>query len=286
MMVARLRTRLVFGAGFCLVGAGLTRAQQQDTLDSARKDLEELPASVASPNAPAKSLDTGKLDLVIPSSGTTTSTASTAPSSTDASSQGWLLDALTKNTATGSSDRDGLAPTNRGSSSRQQKLDTTVSAETVRAWTPFLQSWLLPQNRSLVPTGSVSATGQKDLFATRSNSFVPDRAATDASNRSTPSGWLTGDATYHDPLAQRANPYLDNKDAQIAGPSDFRMPKLTATSLTNTLSQKSSESSDADENLYPITGDTKPNARSAESIAPPTAAVVNQQKYFPQLDRF
>jgi len=296
MMQLRRWTRIIFSAGILCLGIGDLAAQatrqSQDALDEARKDLEELPSTVTTPNSSSKSLDTGKLDLVIPSNGGSPNVPSTS-TNPDNASQGWLLDALNKDQS--SSTLSGLDRSKARVNARQGKLDTAASAETEKAWTPLLQAWLLPQNRALIPTlfgSSAQTRGQNDAVGNMTlpgvsgpGSFAS--ASNHSNNSAVPAEWLTGDATYHDPLAQRTNPYLETNDTPTAGSTDFHIPRLTAPVSTSTsLTLRSTESSgDTDEGLYPTTGDSKATSRR-EELAPPTAPVVNQQKYFPQLDKF
>jgi hypothetical protein len=298
MMQLRRWTRIFFGAGVLCLGAGKIAAQSsaqgQGSLDEARKDLEELPSTATTPNDATKSLDTGKLDLVLPSNGGSANLPSTTQNSENAPSQGWLLDALNKDNNASSLNGAFSKDSGSGKNARQEKVDTATSAETAKAWTPLLQTWLLPQNRGLIPTlfGSNASTGvQNDGTSVTTASAISDTAANGnfaiRSNRSAvPAEWLTGDATYHDPLAQRPNPYLENSSASTASSSDFHLPRLIApVSMSPSLALRSTDSADGDENLYPTTGDSKATARREEMPAP-TAPVVNQQKYFPQLDRF
>lgn len=297
MMQLRRWTRIFFGAGVLCLGAGRAAAQSsppgQASLDEARKDLEELPSTVTTPNSATRALDTGKLDLVIPSSSASPGVPSTTQDSEAAPSQGWLLDAM--NNDKKSSLNGGLfGRSHSGKETRQEKLDTATSAETAKAWTPLLQAWLLPQNRALIPTlfgANAMGRARDDDSAVTTPSPIGGAAtngnlAIRSGSSAVPAEWLTGDATYHDPLSQRPNPYLENSNSSAASPNDFHMPRLTApVSTTPSLTLRSSDSADGDENLYPTTGDVKA-APHREEMPSPTAPVVNQQKYFPQLDTF
>jgi hypothetical protein len=295
MMQLRCWTPIIFGAGvLCLStsrGAAQASGAGQDSLNEARKDLQELPATVNTPNDPtAKTINTGKLDLVIPSSGSgSNQPASSSENSEAVPSQGWLLDGVNKDKANSALARDAREAA-RGEG-RQGKMNTAAATETAKAWTPLLQTWLLPQNRALIPTlfGSSSARGGPSENATATLPNFSNRSATSGNlaprspSSAVPAEWLTGDATYHDPLAQQTNPYLENGTAGGPSSSDFHMPRLTAPVSTLRSGEPSSQTED---NLYPTAGDGKLSAHRQEPIPPPTAPVVNQQKYFPQLDKF
>jgi hypothetical protein len=308
MMQLRCRSRIIFSAAVLCLGAGKlaaqSSAQRQDSLSEARKDLEELPATARTPDGSgAKAINTGKLDLVIPSNGSAPPTTPSAVQNAEAaSSQGWLFDALNKDKTSSALTRDtresGRAGANAGTraragaEARQGNVDTTGAAETARAWTPLLQAWLLPQNRTLIPTlfgSDATSRGPKEEGSFSSRQGVSGRAAANANlairspSSATPAERLTGDATYHDPLAQQPNPYLENANSAAPSPTEFHMPRLTAPVSTSRAAESANQS---EESLYPVTGDNKAGSHRQDEIPAPTTPVVNQQKYFPQLDRF
>ena len=282
-MAARAFRFLSFAAALIAVGATSASAAGDDSLTAARKDLETLPATTVAPDGTTTPLDTGKLDLVIPSSGGVTSptTSSRGP---EAPSQGWLLEALNGSASQLSVDSH---KTNRqASDARQQKLDTSANAAMAQTWSPFLQAWLLPQNRNLIPSALTTAAAEKNTAPLPRTAMHAERIG-NLANVPSAADWLTGDATYHDPLAQRTNPYLDNSTDTRSNSRDLEAPRLTApVRINNSLGLRDASETNNDDALYPSVGDSRTPTHPEEPMLAPTTPLVNQQKYFPQLDRF
>ena len=234
-------------------------------LESAGRDIKNLQAGQPKVgHRTAVPEDPVPLPFVMPSS---SGTASASPAgSGNSGSQGWLLDALQDQQQRS---RFRSNPSSRG------ELDVPPLRQEDRPnpLNGYLQTWLSPRDRELlVPGGDRGVDGRTSLAGSAEPVWRP-RSSIDASG-------LTADARRGHKLAPASNPYLDTAPASIA-PAELIPPRRQPNTLGSmpavVLPPSATQGSSLPELGSPSV---------TEPVAPPTAPLIDERRYFPQLRRF
>jgi len=261
-------------------GADPAAKESNDTLDTARRELQELPAiergltpmerrpestlplplfTPVAPQAPASSL-AGEEDLAKP-----------------VPSQGWLLDALRKTEAQDRTRSKALWGDDRLSSNAARGKAESAPNPLGN----YLQQWLSPGDQKLLGGEKLRST---PLEHAGIHSDEPFRGA--AAYDAKP---LLSNARPHLPMvSERVNPYLTpapSEDSLVPEPLAPLPPGSNARTTASTLSNPGTDST-----MYPPPWDTAPtlsgSTKPQSVLPPPTAPLVDEHRYFPQLRRF
>ena len=251
--------------------------ESSDTLETARRDLQEL-RTLERSLTPSGRLpeSTLPLPLVIPS----TPTAKTNPGDPNKAaepSQGWLLDALKR------------AETEDRARSKTSAADDRLSPEATRrkvqgAPNPlsnYLQQWLSPQDRRLLGGEKLNPTLLEKAGIRDDEPFRPLPNSSTKPLLSSP-----GDRNLL--MDARVNPYLSPAlaDESFSPEPLAPLPNVPGgghpplSRLSNPTSEPPAYSPPLD-TTPTLSGPTKP-----EVLPPPTAPLLDERRYFPQLRRF
>src|SRR5450432_1522510 len=129
-----------------------------DALETVKKDLQTLPASQISSSSGEAEIDGKKFDFAIPPSSGGSGPGPNNSTPEQPFSQGWLLDALQKPVPSGD-DRFG---TKKAIANARTDERLQANRETAKTWSPYLQQWLLPQNRNLANGGLEFGVSPRD----------------------------------------------------------------------------------------------------------------------------
>jgi hypothetical protein len=248
-----------------------------DPVESARRDLEKLPSMHST--LPANS-GMPELNVAIPNVGPAPSrspakrggTSSASPGEVTGPSRGWLLDALDDRHRKNVSRFDSAGANGKGE--KQGTLSETQSKLRPNPLNGYVEKWLTPQDRTLLMP--VLDPARKD-FARR-----PTENTT-AQNRYDSKPMLN--STHRNSLQPvKTNPYLENGDSGFGAPA-FSVPRTGA-------ANSSTSAAALPPVAFPTTttggkGATTLGKPAAEEAYPaPTAPVVDERRYFPQLRKF
>jgi len=259
-------------------GQNATNTSADNSLETARRDLRALPATERSQELLGKSSGLGSAglpSLSLPGEG---SKPSGQPAPNAPLSPTWLLDAMQQTELDQSQRRASATP------------DSTLTRESSSGYKPapapdlfgkYLEQWLSPRDLEMLRPESRKNDEQKqstsgaDLTRAKSGTLGP------------PVSQLGSDPVPIMPAAQ--NPYL----VEPASPSSAPLPNPFAPATPSDL-QKNERNRTPAPLLTPAltssprpTTPVKPAAKPVEAVPrPPTAPIVDDQKYFPQLRRF
>lgn len=253
--------------------------QQPSALESARRDLKELPALERRTDPRAKLPDTGiQFPGLAPAPGGGGSASASASGNPDTAtkSQGWLLDALQKTDehlrARANERKTGDSATNLSTDQRFRPAENPLSS--------YLQQWLSPQDRSVLLGQEKARREAMDPF---SRAAAPTWNPLGTADVKT----TTSNDPLRDPLAPRPNPYLAAMSAESStfttdsfAPSAATPPSAPGPTTTSPLLPTMP--------TYSQSRDTGPKFTPApeEQLPPPTAPLLDERRYFPQLRRF
>lgn len=265
-----LRFPAIAAIVLCATLRGETPAPATDSLDAAKRDLRELPAAERSQEVLGKSSGLGSASLpalTLPNSG---DAPQNKPEPNAPPSPTWLQDAL-KQTDTEKDQR-------RQSPDAAQLRDQTNGYKPVRAPDPlaqYLGQWMTPRDRELLRPEAKNAADQKTRPPLDLNEQTPDKSGLLAPQT---------EALSVPMMEPSRNPYLPETDPQPPTPGPFA-PVTTAQS-----NERAREpfnlpaATPAIPNAQPAS--PKPAPSQLEPVTAPTAPIVDDRKYFPQLHRF
>lgn len=267
---------LLLSAAAMARGADPEPKEPTDTLETARRDLQEL-RTLERSQTPSRRLpeSTLQLPLVLPSSSTGKvgeGSATTAPEP----SQGWLLDALKKTEA---QDR-ARSTTSRGEDRLSPEAARRKAQGAPNPFSNYLQQWLSPQDRRLLGGEKLNPTA---LERAGIHEDEPFRAK--PINQATP--LLSRLPDRKSALEERANPYLTpaQRDENFLPEPLALLPSDRAAQTP--LSRLSN--SPLETPTYSPPWDTAPSSvapTKPEALPPPTTPLLDERRYFPQLRRF
>lgn len=256
--------------------AGEDTKPASDPLETARRDIESL--SSVNQNGVTK----GQLpEASVPIPTFSQSTSGVKPAEADSRatvSQGWLLDALRNMDAQGQQKgfRDATkSPSNEPKNPRQ---GDEAAANPLHS---YLDQWLSPQDKKLL-LGTMKGSSAVDRNQQpRAETFRGDRSDSEFSLTSMdkPRERSVGLAP------KRENPYL------LFGDEDQRSSFSTPVTPAPGLQRPTSNSTlpVMKEGSYPLIHDAAPaldNRKSEDLLPVPTAPLIDERRYFPQLRRF
>lgn len=248
------------------------QSSQADPIESAKRELKELPTLKGASRLPG----TDEVSIPLPAfhapGALSLQQAPLARPEGSRSSQGWLLDALQGN------DRlPGLKRTSSGGRG-PNRSDTPHQEEPVLGRNPldrYMVQWMTPQSRSILSQTQVSRALPEGPPSSISQSWRVDPMLENRSNKAR-AGLF--------PESRRVNPYLesDNDSTGWVG-STLQIPdsaNLRTIRPVGDFQQviPSPVRSASDELLKPH--------QQLVPYTPPTAPLVDEQKYFPQLRKF
>jgi len=283
-----LRISVIAAVVLCASVHGQTAATgsstSENSLEAARRDLKSLPATERSRELSGKSSGLGSAGLpslptesvIMPPS---LPEPNTPPSAT------WLQDALKQTDAV--------------RAQRKPQVDSTLSREQAGGFKPtpapdpfarYLEQWLSPRDLELLKPESKKTTDRNVP-----NSWEqPQSQAQPSTSAGMQDGSLSqpGSSSVLVPImpATPSNPYIDESD--VAPIASAQIPFAVQTTGTQIPIERSRVptplSSTTTTPLTPRqTASVKPAAVAAEVLPkPPTAPIVDDRKYFPQLRRF
>lgn len=248
----------------------------KDALKTARKDLESLSLLErevsANRRTPESKPQIPSLMPVVPS--TATSAEDSTPDLELKKSRGWLLDALEKNDRTSSGRFRG--PQSRSPNEALNEQRTVAAPNPLNR---YLDQWLSPPDRRQLAIGRQSPSGQERGDPTLTD---PLRLKIGPTAQSTFSNSASAGA-----LGLQTNPYLAPDDNSrepprswtnsIAAPGPARGQTPPALPLLPVPAP------------YSDRRDMNPKSeepRTEQSLPPPTAPLLDENRYFPQLRRF
>ena len=259
----------------CAAVHGETHAPPASSLDAARRDLRELPATERSQESLGKSSGFGTASLpalALPSSGDPAQNNKPEPNA--APSPTWLLDALQQTDA------------ERGQ--RRPAADTTLTRDQGKGYksasapdplAQYLGQWIDPRDRELLRTDVSKTADQRTKSPLDQASMKSEMSGSSA---------LQAGATPFLINEPAKNPYL-----QEPAPQPSQLNPFAPTSVTSLQSQERSQVPSAfpvatgPANLSSTPTSVKSAVKPLEPVsAPPTAPIVDDRKYFPQLRRF
>ena len=260
-----------------LLGATLraeTPAPAAGSLDAAKRDLRDLPAAERSQEVLDKSSGVGAASLPIltlPGSG---DASQSKPEPNAPPSTTWLQEALAQT--------DAVHDQHRPSSDPALGRDQANGYKTARASDPlaqYLGQWMTPRDRELLRPDSKNATDQKTNGSLDRYSQPSDKSAFSE---------LPPEAPMVSILEPTQNPYLPEPEKTPLLASPFAAPVASTPASTNERSREPTGLAVAPPNKPSAGLDSpKPAASSLESPPiSPTAPIVDDRKYFPQLHRF
>ena len=277
MLVGAVFVNVRYPALAAIVLCATMRAETPEpasgSLDAAKRDLRELPAAERSREILGKSSGSGSADLpalTLPGSG---DASQSKPEPNAAPSPTWLQDALKQTDA----ERD----------QRRQSPDAALARDQANGYKPvrapdplaqYLGQWMTPRDRELLrPEAKNSAdqktTGPLDLNASSLEGPGVSTSPPDAASVST--------------LELAKNPYLPEPETPLPAPSPFAPAAATSAQSGEHSHTSASLPMVAPSNLNTAPGSATPAPSPLEpAVIPPTAPIVDDRKYFPQLHRF
>lgn len=254
-----------------------------EAVENARQQLQNIPAADANVGS------SKALDIRIPVSNFTGS-SSPAPFAQSTKveqpeSEGWLVDGFKQ-----SQNRDTALKLEQ-SAKAEGRTDGTMASKRAMADRPdlmaqMMQSWLSPDTRSLLKTDARPGEGSHRENV-GSFSAVKPHGPIDATPR------FDSRSQNRAINAPQPNPYLTAGNESSLPSFAAPVQGLTTTSLTPTSEQDSSSYRLHSALAYPKEDDNATNApaaarqpRLSADLPSPTAPLIDEQRYFPQLRRF
>lgn len=275
---------LLMVAGGAVRGADSSSPPQpsDDPLEVARRELQELPTLDRSIPPGGRRPDSElSLPTFIPSTPGSPSSKSKendlSPATEPLASRGWLLDALRK---TETEDRLKTNGRTRGErlspEALKQKLENAPNP-----LNNYLQQWLSPGDRRLLVGEKLNSTPLERAGVREDDAFRP-KAAYDTQA-------MLSNARAQLPMnGERVNPYLTSSASDDRLVPEPLAPLPNTTTTRTPLSRLSTTA--PDQTVYSPQWDTTPtvtgSATKPETISPPTAPLLDERRYFPQLRRF
>lgn len=262
-----------------------------NTLESARRELKELPAAERSRDLHGKSSalsSTALPKLTLPGD---VGNTSARPDPNNPPSATWLQDALNQTAAAAAQRRSPSTPT----VARDQPAGYKP-VEAPNPFGPFMEQWISPRDLELLRAGQENK---------KNSELAPSATAKPWEFPSTPASvsGQTPDTSLNAPgsdaplipiIAVARNPYIEEPDSPASasgGPNALAPQVLSGQSPSDRDRARvpaplSSMPTATPQGTRPSTP-PKPAATPAEpSARPPTAPLVDDRKYFPQLRRF
>lgn len=258
-------------------GADAVSKESSDLLEEARRELQEL-QSVERSLEPSRRLpgSTLQLPVLTPAAPTAKTKEEEKTQSSDQTSQGWLLDGLKAAEARDRSRLRSASPNDRLSpEALRRKADGAPNP-----LNNYLEQWLAPQDRRLLGGEKPGQTALERSGIRDQEPFRPK------ANDSPKSPFLNSDTGLGMP-SDRVNPYLTGEPAE--DPSFTPPFSSISTSPVARPHLSRSPNSLNDQPSYPPNGDTVPTlggSTKTEALPPPTAPLLDERRYFPQLRRF
>lgn len=247
------------------------QAQTVDPLEAARRDLKALPsldrAARTQPALDDVAIPLPELRATAPSA--PHSSPSAATPETKPSSQGWLLDALESgNGRDRGRDRGAILPDS-----------TRRAAAAANPLENYLDQWISPQNRGILEQLTPERGREKEFRPRFDASW--ERRKTETRN-----GFQVAPVKPGTLLDGRrpANPYLEpsSEDVWQSEPSKPAAPAPVVRTAPDPIQSALPLSPDAKQPDFP----SLKAPREAERYVSPTAPLVDENKYFPQLRKF
>ena len=256
--------------------AGDEPKKSEDALETARRDLRALP-TVEGNVLPGERLPDASVP--VPTFTPLTTNSGKNPSDdnrTTPSSEGWLLDALKKGDELKSQQADRDLNKLRGTDPASSRRLEQTTPNPLRT---YLDLWLSPQDKRLL-TAKKSEPRTFDRGGIRQDQ--PFRPTADVQ----PLAELGGkrQPTFGT-SAPRPNPYLTPAETE---PSALAEP-LAPLPKTSRVTTGNNGLIPFSESTYPVSHDTGPTLESRkpeEPLPAPTAPLIDERRYFPQLRRF
>lgn len=268
-----------------------TPTNSENTLESARRELKDLPATERTRDILGKSSTLGSAGLpLLPLPGDTANTAA-RPDPNKAPSANWLQDALNQADSEAAAHRRATDP------SLARDRDRPGGYKPVEVPNPFgqyLEQWISPRDLELLRAGQETKKPSEPSQAFVKPWEPPQSQNAGSGRTSDVTGGLLPDAGQTlipiMPVTTR-NPYIEEPDPTVPapGPNAFLPQNVPGQPQTDrarvpaplsTLPSATAQGSRPTTPLKPAVTPAQPTNR------PPTAPIVDDRKYFPQLRRF
>lgn len=267
-------------------------ATNENTLESARRELKDLPTAERSRDVLGKSTTLGPASLpMLALPGDTGNATAARPDPNQPPSATWLQDALNQ------TDAESAAHRRASDSSLSRERDQSSgykSAEIPNPFGQYLEQWISPHDLELLRAGQdtkkSSESGQavtkswEPLKAPSSSSgLTPDGAGSQLSD--------TAEQSFIPSLSAARNPYIEEPDlappasnpsaiSSQAAPGQSQPDRTRVPPPLASIPAATPQGTSQPTPLKPVAAPTEP------ASPPPTAPIVDDRKYFPQLRRF
>lgn len=268
-----------------------TPTTDENSLESARRELKDLPAMERSRDVLGKQSGLGSAGLPALTLPGDTGNSSARPDPNKPLSPTWLQDALNRTDAEAAAHRRGNDPT------LARERDRPGGYKAIEAPNPlgqYMEQWISPRDLELLragqdakksnePTQSFVKPWEPPQTANTAAGFMPDSARAPMSD--------VPDTPIVPIMSAPRNPYIDEpvSAAPLPGPNSIipqvasGQPQADRTHGPDPLPSMSAATPQGSRQPAPL----KPAAAAtAEPQRPPTAPIVDDRKYFPQLRRF
>jgi hypothetical protein len=259
-------------------GQNATTTSTENSLEAARRDLKALPATERSQELLGKSSGLGSAGLPplsLPSEG---SKPQAQPAPNAPPSPTWLQDAMQQTALEQSQRRTSTSP---DSSLMRESSSGYKPAPAPDPFGKYLEQWLSPRDLEMLRPESHKNDDQKQ------NTGGVDQTRSRSGTFGAPASQLSADPVPIMPTAQ--NPYL----VEPASPSTAPLPNPFAPTTPSGLQQNDRNRTPSPLPMPTATSSQRPTAQSKPAAKPaeavpkaPTAPIIDDQKYFPQLRRF
>lgn len=261
------------------------------TLESARRELKDLPATERTRDILGKSSTLGSAGLPLLTLPGDTGNAAARPDPNKAPSANWLQDALNQADSEAAAHRRATDP------SLARDRDRPGGYKPVEVPNPFgqyLEQWISPRDLELLRAGQETKKSSEPTQGFVKPWEPPQNQNTGTGRTPDVTGGLLPEAGQSlipiMPVTTR-NPYIDEPDSTVPapGPNAFLaqnvpgQPPIDRARVPVPLSTLPSATAESSRQAAPL----KPAVTPAQPAnRPPTAPIVDDRKYFPQLRRF
>jgi hypothetical protein len=267
--------------GLSAYGQNATSTASDNSLEAARRDLSALPATERSRELLDKSSGLGSASLptlAMPGGG---SKPQSQPAPNAPPSATWLQDALTQTDL----DRGQRRTSSDSSSPREQANNGYKSAAAPDPFGKYLEQWLSPRDLEMLRPDSRKNTDQKPI----NSSLELDKATLKSGVFGGAASQSPKEAVPIMPVMQ--NPYLvetpPTSPSSAGSLSNPFAPPTPSILPQNDRTRGPATSQPTTTNSPRPLGPVKPALSPAEAVPKaPTAPIVDDRKYFPQLRRF
>lgn len=266
--------------GLSAFGQGTATTTSDNSLEAARRDLSALPATERSQELLGKSSGLGSASLPVLTMPGGSSKPQAQPAHNSLPSATWLQDALTQTDL----ERGQRRTASDSSAQREQANNGYKPAAAPDPFGKYLEQWLSPRDLEMLRPESrknadqkqLSSGMEKDIASPRSGGF--GGTATPSRTDAVPIMPMTENPYWVEPARPTSAAPLSNPFAPL--PPSALPQKQTDRNRVPNVSPSSTSAPRP-------TGPVKPALTPVEAVPKaPTAPIVDDRKYFPQLRRF